>query len=151
MKRNDIKFNAKNLQYCFGLPHLLNKLSRKLPIRRSGYSHNFSSSAINNNQFNNVNKNAPQNSNNSSYNIIKQTLLNVISGIFIILVVYRFIIGLTVVGLYVVIISFIISFLFSSFISNNFKYSNNIIVRVLQKVVIFFFLLLFFWFWLFYL
>jgi hypothetical protein len=70
-----------------------------------------------------------------SYNVIF-FLLNVSCLVFIGFLLYHFIIGLTVPGLYGFIISFIIFYILSQFILNKTKYSNNIFIRILQRFAI---------------
>ena len=90
----------------------------------------------NTNRFKNINifkfTNDPNNKNK-----IKQIFLNIISLIFILLIYYKFIIGLTTSGLFTFIISLGISFLISSFILNKFKLSKNKIIKFLQQFIIF--------------
>ena len=92
---------------------------------------------INNNLSNNLKNSNNSNKSNNKNDKIKQFILNTISVIFLSFIGYKFIMGLTVGRLYAFIISFIISSLISSFFMNYYKFSNNKVVRFLQKFVIF--------------
>lgn len=70
-------------------------------------------------------------------NKMTQIILNIISLIFLIFIFYKFIIGLNLYSLLGFTFSFIFSSLISSFILNKFKFSNNKIVGILQKIIVF--------------
>lgn len=66
----------------------------------------------------------------------KYSFFNINGFIFFVFVIYKFYSGLKFdIGLLSLIISFLISFLLSSFVLNKFEFSNNIIIRYLQKFV----------------
>ena len=55
----------------------------------------------------------------------------------ILFIIYKFVLIFTIDGLYGLIISFVVSFLISSFVLNQFKYSNNKLIRILQKLLVY--------------
>ena len=66
----------------------------------------------------------------------KYSFFKINGFIFFVFVSYKFYSGLKFdIGLLSLIISFLISFLLSSFVLNKFEFSNNIIIRYLQKFV----------------
>lgn len=69
--------------------------------------------------------------------LIKSKFLELISYSFVIVIFYRFVNDLSIIGLISMIISFVISFIISNFILNNFKFSRYILVRIIQKLVIY--------------
>nr|UEV87040.1 NADH dehydrogenase subunit 6 [Grifola frondosa] len=71
-------------------------------------------------------------------------LLNIINIIFLVFILYKFFVGLKN-GLLPFLFSFVLSLLISSYVLNNFKYSDNIIVRFLQKFVFLNIFLISFW------
>lgn len=68
---------------------------------------------------------------------IRKTIVNIISLSFLVFIFYKFILGLTLNDLLVIVISGVISYLLSSFVFNSFKYSDNIIIRFLQKILLY--------------
>lgn len=73
-------------------------------------------------------------------NNIKNRILNVCRGpslIFIVCLLYYFIMDLTYYEFIGISIGFVYSFLIHIFVLDNFKYSNNIFVKLLQKFVMY--------------
>lgn len=97
-------------------------------------SHNMSNKKNIHNQSNNNN---PQKMNYKNNIKFKEIFFNIISLVFLLFFLYKFILGLTLDGLYGLIVSFVISFLISSFVLNKFKYSNNKFIRILKKLVMY--------------
>jgi len=127
------------------LSYYSNVIINKLYLMRESSGLNYSRKFSINNNTNNSNE---SNNSNSSKNFnyfndpnnkdkIKQIFLNIISFVFLLLIYYKFIIGLTTSGLFSFIVSLCISYLISSFILNRFKLSNNKIIRFLQQFIIF--------------
>jgi hypothetical protein len=73
---------------------------------------------------------------NDLYKNIKSIIINILCLVFIVFLIYNFIIGLTVSRLYVFILSTIIAFIMSLYISKNIKFSSHLIIRILQKFVL---------------
>nr|YP_009690145.1 hypothetical protein PPIT_000044 [Porodaedalea pini]QEG56925.1 hypothetical protein PPIT_000044 [Porodaedalea pini] len=89
-------------------------------------------------KFNLTYKNFISNLNNLSNKIYKNiNSLNISIIVFILVLSYKAFEDLTVSGFIVIVISGVLSSLVTSFILNNFKFSNNIIVRTLQKIILF--------------
>ena len=63
----------------------------------------------------------------------KFNLLNINSIIFLSFIIYKFFLGFDVYGFIVFIITILISF----FIFNNFKFSKNIFINIIQKIVVY--------------
>lgn len=92
----------------------------------------------NNNQLNNnKTNNKDKASATPGINNIKNHILNVVSLIFIVCLLYYFIMPLTYYDYIGISISFVCSFLIYTFVLDNFKYSNNIFVKLLQEFVMF--------------
>jgi len=86
---------------------------------------------------NNTN-NSYNNNNNNNKNEIKQILLNIISTIFCISLIYYFIFELYMYNIVGMIVSFGLSFIISYFVFNKFTFSNNFILRFIQQFILFF-------------
>jgi hypothetical protein len=129
------------------LSYYSNVIINKLYLMRESSGLNYSRKrkfSINNNTNNSNESNNSNSSKNFNYfndpnnkDKIKQIFLNIISFVFLLLIYYKFIIGLTTSGLFSFIVSLCISYLISSFILNRFKLSNNKIIRFLQQFIIF--------------
>lgn len=121
-------WTVKNSLYYF---NKYNLIKNKIYLMRINLYLKFSKNMSTQSKIN-INSNNSPNNNNNKYNY-KQIFLNIISLIIIFVLTYLFFYQLHKNQLPGIIISFINSFIIFHFVYNNFIFSNNLIIRFIQK------------------